>query len=213
MSGILLVTRPKHDDTTHYLFHWAEEIIKIARKKGIKVLDLNTNRARKKELESVVAKMRPSFIFFNGHGDVDRIAGQDGEILVVVGDNTILKSSTIYALSCGSAKCLGPDCVSNGVRAYLGYDDVFMFFYDIDKISKPLEDKTAELFLRPSNRLMESFLKGHTTEESYNRSQELFFKNIQKLVSSRESGNSYIIPYLLWDKNHQVYLGDKNATL
>lgn len=33
MKGTMLVTRPKHDDTTYYLFHWAQEIIQLAKKK------------------------------------------------------------------------------------------------------------------------------------------------------------------------------------
>lgn len=213
MSGTLLVTRPKHDDTTHYLFHWAQEIIKFAKEKGIKVLDLDKERANRKELESVVAKMRPSFIFFNGHGSADSIAGCDDKILVQAGDNEkILEAKSIYALSCSSAKKLGPASIKIGAKAYLGYNDVFIFSYEPDKISRPFDDETAELFLGPSNQLVISILKGHTIGESYNRSQKSFLQNIQKLVTS-ESSDSSLIPYLLWDKMHQVCLGDKKATL
>ncbi len=213
MSGTLLVTRPKHDDTTHYLFHWAQEIVRFAKQKGIKILDLDRERANREEFESVVAKMRPSFIFFNGHGDVDCVTGCDDKILIRVGDNEkILKAKSVYALSCSSAKKLGPASIKAGARAYLGYDDVFIFFYEPGKLSKPLDDKTAELFLGPLNQLVISVLKGHTAEESYDKSQKLFLQNIQKLVTS-ELFDSSLIPYLLWNKIHQVCLGDKGATL
>lgn len=213
MNGTLLVTRPKHDDTTYYLFHWAQEIIKFAKEKGIKILDLDEKRANKKELESVVAKMRPSFIFFNGHGSADSIAGCDDKVLVRAGDNEkILGAKSIYALSCGSAKKLGPASINIGAKAYLGYDDVFIFSYEPDKISTPLDDKTAGLFLSPSNQIIISILKGHTIGESYDRSQKSFLQNIQKLVT-RESSDSSLITYLLWDKMHQVCLGDEKAIL
>jgi len=213
MSGTLLVTRPKYDDTTHYLFYWAQEIINLAREKGIKVLDLDIERANKNEFESMVAKMRPSFIFLNGHGDADRITGVDDETLIQAGKNEeVIKNKSVYVLSCSSAKELGPASIDAGANAYLGYNDVFIFSYESDKLSKPLNDKTAELFLGPSNQLMVSILKGHTAKESYDRSQKCFLQNIQKLVTS-ESSDASLIPYLLWDKMHQVCLGNKNAVL
>lgn len=211
MNGTLLVTRPKYDDTTYYLFYWAGEIIKLAKQKGIKTLDLGRERAIKDELESMVAKMQPSFIFFNGHGNVDCITGCDNKILVRVGDNEkILEAKSVYALSCSSAKELGPASIDAGARAYLGYDDVFIFSYEINKISNPLNDKTAELFLGPSNQLVISILKGHTAGESYDKSQECFLQNIQKIAASQTSDLG-LIPYLLWNKMHQVCLGDKKA--
>lgn len=211
MNGTLLVTRPKYDDTTYYLFYWAGEIIKLAKQKGIKTLDLGRERAIKDELESMVAKMQPSFIFFNGHGNVDCITGCDNKILVRVGDNEkILEAKSVYALSCSSAKELGPASIDAGARAYLGYDNVFIFSYEINKISNPLNDKTAELFLGPSNQLVISILKGHTAGESYDKSQECFLQNIQKIAASQTSDLG-LIPYLLWNKMHQVCLGDKKA--
>ncbi len=213
MSGTLLVTRPKHDDTTHYLFHWAQEIVRFAKQKGVKILDLDRERAVKDKLESMVAKMQPSFIFFNGHGSADSIAGCDDKILVRAGDNEkMLEAKSVYALSCSSAKKLGPASIKAGARAYLGYDDVFIFFYEPGKLSKPLDDKTAELFLGPSNQLVISVLKGHTAEESYDRSQKCFLQNIQKIATS-QIADLGLIPYLLWNKMHQVCLGDKEAIL
>jgi hypothetical protein len=213
MSGTLLVTRPKHDDTTHYLFHWAQEIIRFAKQKGIKILDLDRERANKEELESVVAKMRPSFIFFNGHGGMDHIAGYDNRILIQAGDNEkVLKAKSVYALSCSSAKKLGPASIDAGANVYLGYDDVFIFSYEPGKLSNPCDDKTAELFLGPSNQLVISILKGHSAGESYERSQKCFLQNIQK-IATNQIADLGLIPYLLWNKMHQVCLGDKEAVL
>ena len=48
MNKSLLAIRPKDDITTHYLFHWAGQIVNLAKKKGILVLDLAKARANKK---------------------------------------------------------------------------------------------------------------------------------------------------------------------
>lgn len=212
MSRILLITRPRYDETTHYLFHWAEKIIKLADKKGIQVLDLDKDRARKKELTSMVAKKQPSFIFFNGHGNSNCIAGQHGEVLVKEGENEeLLRSRVIYALSCKSAKKLGPKSIKIGAVVYLGYKDVFIFAYSQEKITRPLEDKIAGLFLEPSNKLVTSLLKGHSAEKAYNYSKNLFIQNMQELLTSNSS-NTDIIPWLIWDMKNQVCLGNGNAT-
>ncbi len=206
MNKILLITRPKYDDTTHYLFHWAKKIIDLANKKGIQVLDLKEERANKKEFESILSKKQPLLIFLNGHGNMDRIAGQNGNVLIKVGDNEIiLKSKIVYALSCKSGKVLGPASVNKGAVSYIGYNDDFIFCFEEGKFARPLDDETAKLFLEPSNYIVESLLKGHSVESAHNRSQQLYKKNIQKLLVSNASSES--IPYLFWDMNHQVCLG------
>ncbi len=210
MNRILLITRPRHDVTTHYLFYWAKELIELAVKKGIQVLDLRKERANKKEFTSMVSKKQPCFIFFNGHGGANCIGGHNDEILVEGGKNErLLKSKIIYALSCGSGKELGPKSIKLGTMSYIGYDDDFLFVFDEDKATKPLEDSTAKLFLYPSNHVVRCLLKGHTAKDSSQRSKEKFMENIQKLLTSKSP--FVLIPYLLWDMRHQVCLGQDEA--
>lgn len=212
MSRILLITRPKHDETTHYLFSWNQKTIELARKKSIQVLDLAKKRANKKEFTSIISKKQPSFVFFNGHGSADCITGHDNEVLVKVGKNEkLLKSKIVYALSCKSAKKLGPQSIKTGAITFLGYTDDFVFLYTSEKISKPLTDDLAALFLEPSNQLMRSLLKGHSTGNSLKRSRDLFIKNIQGLLTSESSPYGYALPYLIWNVKHLVCLGDKEA--
>jgi len=212
MSKILLITRPKHDATLHYLFNWVKEIIELANKKGIKILDLKQKRANKKELTSIMPKKQLCFVFLNGHGDVDRVNGYNDETLIKVGENEkLLESKIVYALSCKSGKRLGPESIKKGAESYIGYDDDFIFFFDPEKMNRPLEDNVAKLFLYPSNHVARCLLKGHTTEDSCQRSKDLFLANIQKLLSSKSTPE--MVPYLLWDMRHQVCLGNKEAFL
>jgi hypothetical protein len=211
MNKILLITRPKHDITVHYLFHWAKQIIELAKNKNISVLDLDKERANRREVSSMLQKKEPLLVFFNGHGDNDCVKGHDDEILLAVGENEqLLISKIVYSLSCRSGKNLGPKSVQNGALGYLGYDDDFIFFIEDDKIGSPLEDKTAELFLEASNQVMISLIKGHTIKESYEKSKNIFRENILRLAAS-ESQDSYLIQFLVWDMQHQVCLGEESA--
>lgn len=212
MNKIFLITRPKYDATTHYLFNWAQEIVDLATKKLFNVLDVQKDRVNKKELASIISKKQPSFIFFNGHGGDDCVCGHDNEVLFKITENeNLLRSEIVYALSCKSGKKLGPECVKDSVKSYIGYDEDFIFFVDDDKMTKPLEDDTAKKFLYPANYVARCILKGHTVEDSCRRSRNLFRENMQKLLSAGSS--SELVPYLLWDMKHQICLGDKNLCL
>ena len=211
MKRALLITRPKYDDTTHYLFYWAGKVKETAEEKGVQVFNLDKKRASRKEVESILDKQKPSLVFFNGHGNSDLITGQDGEVIIKAGDNEyLLREKIVYAFSCKSARELGLNSVENGVRAYLGYDDDFIFFYDPQKASRPLSDEIAGLFLEPSNQIVVSFLKGHSSIDAHIKTKSLFLRNIQKILTSKPT-ERYLIPWLLWDMQHSVLVGDKTS--
>jgi len=208
----MIITRPDHDVTTNYLYHWSKPLISAAGRRH-KVIDLAKKRANASELASIIKKVGPTLIVFNGHGDESTVTGFDNEPLIKAGKNHgILKGSTVYARSCRSAKILGPRCIRSRCRAYLGYDDDFVFFIEEEKITHPLEDKTAKLFLEPSNHVVISLLKGHSAGDSNSRSKELFKRVIQSLATSsapRESAD--LVPYLIWDYIHQVCLEEPHT--
>lgn len=211
MIRTMLVTRPYHDETTHYLYHWSSLTFETARKQKINVIQLNKDRASRSLLESIIEKTDPVLIFLNGHGNADQVTGHDLEVLLDVGNNEgLLRYRITYALSCSSAKNLGPKSILAGAKSYIGYDEDFIFYYDVNSISKPLFDKTASLFLEPSTMIVNMLLKGHTTSEAHIRSKAMFLQNIQNLLNS-SSAEAYLIPWLLWDMQHQVCLGDQAA--
>jgi len=212
MNKILLVTRPKHDVTVHYLFYWAKKIVELAKGKNITVLDLKEQRANPREVISILKIKEPSLVFFNGHGDSDCVMGHDNEKLLVAGMNEqLLNSKIIYALSCKSGKVLGNKSIQGGAVGFIGYDEDFIFFIDPEKIHDPLNDKTAELFLEASNQIMICLIKGHTIKDSSERSKNIFRENALKLASSK-SHESYLAPFLIWDMQHQVCLGKEDAS-
>jgi hypothetical protein len=154
----------------------------------------------------MIGRIDPGLVFLNGHGNENQVTGQDNEALLSLGDNeNILKDKTVYALSCRSGKLLGPGSIKSGTSSYIGYEEDFIFLYDEKRINRPREDKTAEIFLEPSNQVMISLLKGHTTKEAHKNSKQSFAKRIRKMLSSQSTRiESSAVRYLIWDMQCQV---------
>ncbi|KKU25504.1 MAG: hypothetical protein UX37_C0020G0004 [Microgenomates group bacterium GW2011_GWA2_46_16] len=204
----MLITRPNHDITTNYLFYWSTLLIEQAKKSGKVVTDLNQKRANAKEFASVVKKTRPAMIVLNGHGDHSTVTGYDNEPLVTKNDNPeILAGTVVFARACQSALELGEEAVKRGCKAYIGYNDDFVFVTEDGKETHPLQDSTAKLFIEPSNHVVISLLKGHSPSEANSRSRAMCLKTIQKLMSSSASqDDSELVPNLAWNYAHQVCL-------
>ena len=215
MNKSLLITRPNHDYATNYLFYWIASVINLARRKNFRVIDLSKNKANQSNFTSRVDKTNPSFVFLNGHGNETMIAGQNEEVLVSVKRNlNMLKNRIVFARSCSSAKQLGNKSISLGTKAFIGYKEPFIFMSDPLMITKPLSDATAALFLKPSNLVASTLLKGHSASEANTRAKRAFKRNIRKLLTSEtQKENSSVLRFLFWDMKHQVCLGDVDASL
>ena len=211
----LIVTRPRHDIPTIYLSIWAEEVIKLAKEKGVDVIDLLQEKANRKELEGRIKKLQPELIFLNGHGGEDRITGHDNEILIKAEDNhEILKGRITYALACKSGKVLGRIISENNGATYIGYCDDFIFMSDNNYTARPLADPKAEPFMKSSNQVMISLLKGHSAQEASERSKNAFKEQFTRLLSSSADPDSLpTAKYLWWNMRNQVCLGNGDAKL
>ena len=212
MSNKLLVTRPESDTTTFYLSQWCKKPLEHARKIGVEIIDLEREKADGR-IRNLIESKKPKLIIFNGHGNETTITGHKEEVLIKVGVNeAALKSTITYAISCRSAKELGPAAVKAGALAYIGYDDDFVFVFDKNKTATPLKDDYARMFLEPSNEIILALVKGNSVDESYKRSQQNFKENIKRLLTSESPpGSENHLRYLFWDMRHQIIPGDKWA--
>ncbi len=209
--GTLLITRPEHDPATHCLSKWSEKIIDAAKKKNINVIDLHREKANRERVAGTLKKGIAKLVVLNGHGSDSTVHGHDNEVILKEDDGDVVKDKIIYARSCRSAKRLGQNSVKQGALAYLGYVEDFIVVTDATA-TKPLQDKTAELFLEPSNYIPISLLKGHTAGDANKRSKNLFRKNINRLMVEGPSSYNYDdIIWLLWDMKNQVCIGDEGA--
>lgn len=211
----ILITQPDFDRTTRYTSAWSELVEEFSLKRGNKTITLKGRRANRLEFESVIIKTQPQFIMLNGHGDDNNIAGQDNEILLEASSsNEFIGNRIIYALSCSTAKKLGHNCVKKGTRAFIGYNEDYIFLHNHPKVSKPKEDKRAELFFGPSNLIPISLIKGNNVKESYQGSKNLLRKNILNLLNSETyNENRICLPYLIWNFQNLTFLGNAKAKL
>ena len=151
---------------------------------------------------------RKHFVPHRGIREELMFFGQDNEALLTTKDKLkALKKLIIYSRSCDCASLLGPHCLNNGAKAFIGYKQPFIFIYNPSLSTHPLADSLAELFLNPSNIVATTLLKGHSPKEADKRSKKAFQKNIQKLLTS-ETPKEYsaAIRFLFWDMKHQVCL-------
>lgn len=211
---VILITRPNYDPGTNYLFYWSRSVIDFAEKRKVRVLDLSSEKANKKDFVSYIRKHNPKLIFFNGHGSQKSVMGQDDEVLVDVNESPILSGAIIYARSCEAAGKLGPQSVKNGAVAFIGYTKKFTIGYAPEKITRPLEDSVAKLFLEPSNLIPISILKGDSVGNAHLRSQKAMFKNLAFMLSSAASNLQKDAASYLWRNiKYQTVCGNEDAKI
>ncbi len=215
MNNSILITRPNHDFPTTYLYFWSELVIDEAKNKGITVLDLEGKKASKQKFVSYISRNNPHLIFLNGHGSKDSVAGYDNEVLLDE-DNceALLREKIIYARSCEAGAKLGPFSIEKGAAAFIGYNKDFWLIRSKERGTKPLTDPIAKLFLEPSNLVPITLIKGNSTQEAYQKSQENMRRNFSYMISSKSSLEERDAAFFLFSNyTCQVILGDKQACL
>ena len=202
----LLITRPRYDKETYYLYYWTESVIQEAESRGWKVFNLEKDKAIKTLVESYLKKHNPEVAVFNGHGDRSRVMGQDNDVLIEENTNThLLKDKIVYMRACDAGKSLGIDAVNKGAKNFIGYKELFRFWTKREHFYRPLNDDYAQPFLKCSNKVISSLIKRRTAAEANNDSIQEYRKTISELLTSR-SYNSFLVPDLLWNMSNQVCL-------
>lgn len=208
----ILITRPNHDYTTNYLYFWAEEVIKLAQRRGFSVYDLKGRKASRKQFENYVQKNKPSFLFLNGHGDAVTVTGYNNEPLIDSSSSVL--DYVIYARSCDAGRKLGIDLVKKGTKTFIGYTRKFIFGYSSLKITRPKDDDMAKLFLEPSNLVASTLIKGHTSIEAHHRSKDAMYKNFLRMISGWATYEQRYAARWLWGNiRSQVLIGDQNSKI
>jgi len=171
--------------------------------RGVEVIDLNKEKAKKDKLHSYLSKQPIDIVILNGHGNQEAVAGQE-EIILSIGNGTdFLKNKTMFVRACDAGVILGKEIMQQGARGFIGYVQPFIFPTDKDSINRPLEDELATPVLECSNQVGISLIKGRSAAESQKDSLDKYTKAIDK-YSSSEATNSFLLPILLWNMTSQV---------
>ena len=213
--GNFLITRPTHDSAVSYLHSWSRSVLDFAREKNISVSDFNGEKANRNEVSKFLAKQKPKFVVFNGHGSPTTVEGHKDEPLIKSGENEdLLKSKITYAIACEAAADLGRKVIEKGGLAFIGYEGPFGFAREPSREGNPGKDKFAQPFKLISNEIILSLLQGKTVMEAHSRSQRLCSKLIKK-YSASDANKEYetIRFWLFWDKQFQTVCGDGSARI
>ena len=200
---LLLLTRPRYDTPTHYLFYWAGLLIDEAKRKSVKVIDLDKNKAKQKKLHSYLAKRPVDVVILNGHGNQMAVVGQEEIILSTSNGTELLKGKTIFVRACDAGVILGKEIMTKGAKGFIGYIQPFIFPIDKESFNNPLEDKLAAPVLDCSNQVGLSLIKGKSAEEANKDSLDKYAETIDQ-YSSSQATNSFLLPILLWNMTSQV---------
>jgi len=214
MNNILLVTRPKYDEGTEYLSAYALELLKKV-KGQVSTKDLEGKEANKENVEKYLMSKNPRLLFLNGHGSECEIYGHKNEAIFSLTNVSLLKDRITYARACFAASLLGSEAVKNNSGCFIGYTYPFSFWVDSNWSTKPLNDKTAALYLEPSNEIIFSLLKGKSAKESDKKSKFMMIKNMKKILTlekKKEPGAMGMFKLLWLNHEGQVVLGNEDAS-
>ena len=116
----------------------------------------------------------------------------------------VLNNKTVHALSCATAKKLGSAAVKSGAKAYIGYDEDFIFFNEKGKLSDPTKDKYARLFFEPAIAAPKALVDGKTADEAVEAGVKFYKRNLAKALASTDVQENYQdIAWALWsDMKH-----------
>jgi hypothetical protein len=200
----LLITRPRHDSGTHWLYHWSRQIIDVATNRGIDVYDMSKSKANRKKILSYINKKSPETIVLNGHGNSSSVSGHSGNELINIHDASLFKGMDVFVRACDAGQVLGRLMVQHGADGFVGYKEKFIFPYDKDYMKDPLQDALAAPCLECSNQVGVSLLKGHTVKEAHEMSMKVYMKKLSQMMTS-ESMDTDLAWCLQWNMTHQVY--------
>ncbi|WP_281859001.1 hypothetical protein [Litoreibacter halocynthiae] len=145
----ITVIRPENDATEMVLSGWGHMVISaIYPDKNLKIIDLYGRKASREAVE--VYSSGSDVILYFGHGAEDRL-GADVPLLDIL-NARCLENSVVVAVSCHSARALGPEAIAQGARAFLGFDDILtVYFGQPSLFLQAFEEPLAQLILNETS--------------------------------------------------------------
>ncbi len=173
------------------------------------VQKLQGNMARRNFVVSVLTSNPIKFITGVGHGSAIAYTGDQGTSVFEIGQYqpNEVSSRIVHFLSCQTAAQLGPDMVSHGAIAFVGYDVNFVFNLSC-----------ADLFFEADSEVDLALATGATVRVAVGRAKARFDTNIT-LLENEDVIDTESIALLEQDRDHLMspldhsMFGDPNATI
>ena len=211
MDKRLLITRSRHDPANQYLYAYSDEIIEDAQKLGWKVETAEDEKNNEQEVASRLAKNKPNFVFFNGHGTDQSVHGYKDMKIIDVQSASKLSGSIVFARSCSALNSLGKEAVKRGCPAFIGHRGLFLIPRVFEYECQPGLNPTAKPVLDVSNIVGKHILKGDTAQVAVNASQAKAGNLMLKMLSTTEPHNAAVFLALYQNSSTLGFEGDPNA--
>jgi hypothetical protein len=123
-----------------------------------------------------------------GHGNYDAFLGFHSQPVFAVGAYSPAEVSGKIAhfLSCENGKQLGPDFVTNGCLAYIGYDENFVF-----------DPADADRFFNCDAEFLRGLADGLTVGQAVEKTRNLFTQTIDDLTAQGSTDAANLLAYNL----------------
>lgn len=198
----ILVTSPEADNITRYLRVWTKQLLKKVHRQH-QIFHLDQEKVTHEHFRGLLKKKSIDLVCLNGHGAADRIMGHNLQTLLDTKNADLLAGTTAHVLACDTAKTLGPSAMAAGARGYVGYDERFIMLSRPAKISQPLQDDVAQLFLNPAFTAPKALIDGKSCQEAVQLAQNAYRRSIQEALNSDiQSDKDRCVGFLLWDLKH-----------
>lgn len=209
-----LITRPRHDKETSYLHSFSKAIVQIVKeKRAIRLTELEGSKATRENIISSLSTSEKTLAFFNGHGNQETVFGHKDMPILDRENIELTKGKIVYALACDSLVTLGEQAVQEGAKAYIGYEDEFMWIGDPKTSATPDIDKNSAPFRKVCHFLIHSLVEGTTVGDTIKKTKVEYEKLIETYGMSEDTfGDAPAIRFALsWNLLALGMHGDKKA--
>lgn len=212
----ILITNPAHDEATKVLSAWINSVasyIEHNTNHPHDVIGLNNTNVTKDKFNGIIDIHNPRLVMVNGHGTADILCGHNNEPIIEKGDpgNTRYENSIIHALACAAAKSLGVELVASGTATFIGYNENFHFYHNVQPGQDPLKDPLSALFLQPAYEVPRLLTNGYTAQEAFNMAQVMYKDNF--ISAHRSNVDQPILASLYHNIKSHVIIGNTSATI
>ena len=196
------------------MYEWSIPIIKAAESKGLSVYLVDGPDVVQSGIISRIEKLKPKFIFLNGHGDDETFYGYRNTPAIEITDTAIFRNKIVFSRACNCAKKMGKVAVNkHDCTSFIGYEYEFVNVRQTNVELKPIKDEISRPIWETSNAVPLSLIKGSTVDEAIKASHKKATHEITQLIQSKELGAIDALKAIIINDEGLKYHGNGSAKI
>jgi hypothetical protein len=196
------------------MHEWTVPFIEEAESRNMKVDCVDGSNVTRGEIASRLVKLKPDFVFLNGHGDRKTFYGHNDEPAIEISDGQLFSEKIVFSRACDCAAELGKEFAETyGCKAFIGYGMPFVNVRQTNIEVKPLQDKMSKPIWEASNAVPHGLVKGLTVSESIEASHRKADKEIERILFSSDVGAIDVLKAIIVNDEGLTHYGDGSAKI